>query len=139
MQKKNINSHLIVRKKLSHLLLRRRTAVWEMSYKKITLFPKAVRRFTFLYYRAEKSFVFCFYFYFFQQIKAEFTRITSADLRGSFFSGLGQHLSRLLQLYRASSFPELKKVLSMLEEDVSIFAQGCKNVSVKDTFDQYSL
>ena len=27
----------------------------------------------------------------------------------------------------------------MLEEDVNIFAQGCKNVSVKDTFDQYSL
>ncbi|CAL8342264.1 unnamed protein product [Arctogadus glacialis] len=54
-----------------------------------------------------------------QQIKVEFTQITSADLRGSFFSGLGQHLPRLLQLYRASSFPELKKVLRMLEEDNS--------------------
>ncbi|KAG7506176.1 hypothetical protein JOB18_048361 [Solea senegalensis] len=54
-----------------------------------------------------------------QQIEAEFTRITSVDLRGSFFSGLGQHLPRLLQLYRASSFPELKNVLSMLEEDIS--------------------
>ncbi|CAL8313900.1 unnamed protein product [Gadus morhua 'NCC'] len=55
-----------------------------------------------------------------QQIEAEFTRITSADLRGSFFSGLGQHLPRLLQLYRTSSFPELKKVLSMLEEDYGL-------------------
>ncbi|XP_041855627.1 uncharacterized protein LOC121649117 [Melanotaenia boesemani] len=55
------------------------------------------------------------------QIEAEFIRITSADLRGSLFSGLEQHLPRVLELYRAriGSCPELKKVLSMLDDDNS--------------------
>ncbi|XP_041824840.1 sterile alpha motif domain-containing protein 3-like [Melanotaenia boesemani] len=55
------------------------------------------------------------------QIEAEFTRITSADLSGSLFSGLEQHLPRVMELYRAriGSCPELKKVLSMLDDDNS--------------------
>lgn len=56
-----------------------------------------------------------------QQIGAEFTRITSVDLTQSFFTGLDQHLPRLLTFYRTKTerSPELKKLLLKLESDNS--------------------
>uniref|UniRef100_A0A1A8I420 Si:dkeyp-2c8.3 n=1 Tax=Nothobranchius kuhntae TaxID=321403 RepID=A0A1A8I420_NOTKU len=38
-----------------------------------------------------------------QQIEAEFARLTSVDLKKSFFSGLDQHLPRFLELFKAKS------------------------------------
>ncbi|KAK5872939.1 hypothetical protein PBY51_013597 [Eleginops maclovinus] len=55
-----------------------------------------------------------------QQIEAEFARLTSVDLKSSFFSGLDQYLTRFLELYKAkSSIVGLTRLMSCLNDDSS--------------------
>uniref|UniRef100_A0A1A7W621 Si:dkeyp-2c8.3 n=1 Tax=Iconisemion striatum TaxID=60296 RepID=A0A1A7W621_9TELE len=57
-----------------------------------------------------------------QQIEAEFARLTSVDLKKSFFSGLDRHLPRFLELFMAKSGKSagLSRHLKCLDDDSSI-------------------
>nr|XP_054592692.1 uncharacterized protein LOC107373799 isoform X1 [Nothobranchius furzeri]XP_054592693.1 uncharacterized protein LOC107373799 isoform X1 [Nothobranchius furzeri]XP_054592694.1 uncharacterized protein LOC107373799 isoform X1 [Nothobranchius furzeri]XP_054592695.1 uncharacterized protein LOC107373799 isoform X1 [Nothobranchius furzeri]XP_054592696.1 uncharacterized protein LOC107373799 isoform X1 [Nothobranchius furzeri]XP_054592697.1 uncharacterized protein LOC107373799 isoform X1 [Nothobranch len=57
-----------------------------------------------------------------QQIEAEFARLTTVDLKKSFFSGLDQHLPRFLELFKAKSGKSagLSRQLKCLDDDSSM-------------------
>ncbi|CAK6979367.1 uncharacterized protein LOC125900990, partial [Scomber scombrus] len=53
-------------------------------------------------------------------IEAEFARLTSVDLKGSFFAGLDQYLARFLELYKAKSgIVGLNRLMRCLNDDSS--------------------
>ncbi|TNN37730.1 Protein FAM172A [Liparis tanakae] len=53
-------------------------------------------------------------------IEAEFARLTSFDLKGSLFSGLDQHLTRFLELYKVKSGTVgLTRLTRLLDDDSS--------------------
>ena len=82
-----------------------------------------------------KSILFdCFCFvYPHSQIEAEFARLTSVDLKGSFFAGLDQYLARFLELYKAKSgIADLTRLMRCLDEDVSV--KKCFSSSMHPTF-----
>ncbi|XP_073343585.1 uncharacterized protein [Pagrus major] len=55
-----------------------------------------------------------------RQIEAEFARLTSVDLKGSFFAGLDQYLARFLELYKAKSgIVGLNRLMRCLNDDSS--------------------
>ncbi|XP_062293697.1 sterile alpha motif domain-containing protein 3-like [Scomber scombrus] len=55
-----------------------------------------------------------------REIEAEFARLTSVDLKGSFFAGLDQYLARFLELYKAKSgIVGLNRLMRCLNDDSS--------------------
>ncbi|KAF0032204.1 hypothetical protein F2P81_014494 [Scophthalmus maximus] len=65
------------------------------------------------------------------EIEAEFARLTSVDLKGSFFAGLDQYLARFLELYKAkSAIVDLTRLMRCLNDDATddedMFTEGMK-------------
>ncbi|KAJ8349419.1 hypothetical protein SKAU_G00245490 [Synaphobranchus kaupii] len=55
-----------------------------------------------------------------RQIEAEFARLTSVDLKGSFFAGLDQYLAKFLELYKAKNgIVDLTRLMRCLNDDSS--------------------
>ncbi|KAJ8353237.1 hypothetical protein SKAU_G00208040 [Synaphobranchus kaupii] len=74
-----------------------------------------------------------------RQIEAEFARLTSVDLKGSFFAGLDQYLAKFLELYKAKNgIVDLTRLMRCLNDDATddedTFTRGMKVgvVMVKD-------